>query len=160
MSTVVILTPVIIGGWPTITAAIAGAATALGLAVKESVKEEVKQAVQQEAANVEQQVEIALAESEVLAQSMATDKEIVLTKGNVELRVRRDERGRCTVCAKGKGHSKAELKQMAEQFTQKMTQCFVYNRVATELKNKGFQTVNEEVMDDEAIRINVRRWVD
>ena len=158
MSTVVILTPVIIGGWPMITAAVAGAATALGLAVKESVKEEVKQAAEQ--ANVEQQVEIALAESEVLAQSMATDKEIVLTKGNVQLRVRRDERGRCTVCAKGKGHSKTELKQMAEQFTQKMTQCFVYNRVATELKNKGFQTVNEEVMDDDAIRINVRRWVD
>ena len=158
MSTVFILTPVIIGGWPTITAAIAGAATALGLAVKESVKEEVKNAVQQ--ANVEQQVEIALADSEVLAQSMATDKEIVLTKGNVELRVRRDERGRCSVCAKGKGHSKAELKQMAEEFTQKMTQCYVYNRVATELKNKNFQVVNEEVMDDQAIRINVRRWVD
>ena len=158
MSTVFILTPVIIGGWPTITAAIAGAATALGLAVKESVKEEVKNAVQQ--ANVEQQVEIALADSEVLAQSMATDKEIVLTKGNVELRVRRNERGRCSVCAKGKGHSKAELKQMAEEFTQKMTQCYVYNRVATELKNKNFQVVNEEVMDDQAIRINVRRWVD
>jgi hypothetical protein len=158
MSTVFILTPVIIGGWPTITAAIAGAATALGLAVKESVKEEVQNAVQQ--ANVEQQVEIALADSEVLAQSMATDKEIVLTKGNVELRVRRDERGRCSVCAKGKGHSKAELKQMAEEFTQKMTQCYVYNRVATELKNKNFQVVNEEVMDDQAIRINVRRWVD
>lgn len=158
MSTVFILTPVIIGGWPTITAAIAGAATALGLAVKESVKKEVKNAVQQ--ANVEQQVEVTLSESEVLAQSMATNKEIVLTKGNVELRVRRDERGRCSVCAKGKGHSKAELKQMAEVFTQKMTQCFVYNRVATELKNKNFQVVNEEVMDDEAIRINVRRWVD
>jgi uncharacterized protein (DUF1501 family) len=158
MSTVVILTPVIIGSWPTITAAVAGAATALGLAVKQSVEQEARNAVQQ--ADVEQQVEIALADSEVLTQSMATDKEIVLTKGNVELRVRRDERGRCSVCAKGRGHSKTELKQMAEQFTQKMTQCFVYNRVAGELKNKGFQTVNEEVMEDEAIRIHVRRWVD
>lgn len=158
MSTVVILTPVIISSWPAITAAVAGAATALGLAMKKSVEEQVKVSEQQ--ADVEQQVEVALAESEVLAQSMATDKEIVLTKGDVELRVRRDERGRCSVCAKGKGHSKAELQQMAEQFTQKMTQCFVYNRVATELKNKGFQTVNEEVMEDEAIRIHVRRWVD
>ncbi len=158
MSTVVILTPIIIGGWPTITAAVAGAAVALGLTVKETAKEEVRNAVQE--ANVEQEVEIALSESEVLAQSMTTNKEIVLTKGNVELRVRRDERGRCSVCAKGKGHSKAELKQMAEEFTQKMTQCFVYNRVATELKNKNFQIVNEEVMDDQAIRINVRRWVD
>ena len=160
MSTVVILTPIIVGGWPTILPAITGAAAALGLAVKESVKEEAKNAAQQANVMEEQQVEIALSESEVLAQSMATDKEIVLTKGNVELRIRRDERGRCSVCAKGKGYSKTELKQMAEEFTQKMTQCFVYNRVATELKNKNFQVVNEEVMDDDAIRINVRRWVD
>ncbi|MHC4354086.1 MAG: hypothetical protein ACYTE3_05180 [Planctomycetota bacterium] len=158
MSTVVILTPVIISSWPAITAAVAGAATALGLAMKQSVKESVEESVQQ--ADAEQEVEVALAESEVLAQSIAVDKEIVLTKGNVELRIRRDERGRCSVCAKGKGHSKAELKLMAEQFTQKMTQCFVYNRVADELKNKGFQTVNEEIMEDEAIRIHVRRWVD
>jgi len=156
MSTVLILTPVIIGGWPVITAAAAGAAASLGLVVKESVK----QAVQESVANVEENVEITLAESEVLAQNLATDKEIVLTKGDVELRIRRDERGRCTVCAKGKGHSKAELKQMAEEFTQKMTQCFVYNRVASELKNKGFQVIKEETMQDESIRINVRRWVD
>ena len=156
MSTVIVLTPVIISSWPAITAAVAGAATAMGLVVKESVK----QAVHESVANVEQQVEVELAESEVLAQNIATDKEIVLTKGDVQLRVQRDARGRCTVCAKGKGHSKAELKQMAEEFTNKMTQCFVYNRVAGELKNKGFQVVNEEVMEDEAIRINVRRWVD
>ena len=157
MSTVVILAPVIISNWPAITAAVAGAAAALGCVVKESVREQVQQ---QEAAAVEQSVEVELAESEVLTQNMVTDKEIVLTKGKVELRVRRDERGRCTVCAKGIGHSKAELKQMAEEFTQKMTQCFVYNRVASELKNKGFQVVNEEVMKDESIRIHVRRWVD
>lgn len=156
MSTVIILTPVIIGGWPTIVPAVAAAAAALGLVAKESVKE----AEQENAVSVEQQVEIELADSEVLAESMATDKEIVLVKGDVELRVRRDERGRCSVCAKGKGYSKTELKQMAEEFTQKMTQCFVYNRVATELKSKGFQMVNEEVGEDETIRINVRRWVD
>ena len=159
MSTVIVLTPVVISSWPAITAAVAGAATAMGLVVKESVKQAVQESVGN-VASVEQQVEVELAESEVLAQNIATDKEIVLTKGDVQLRVQRDARGRCTVCAKGKGHSKAELKQMAEEFTNKMTQCFVYNRVASELKNKGFQVVNEEVMEDEAIRINVRRWVD
>ena len=156
MSTVIILTPIIIGGWPTITAAVAGAAVALGLVVKESVKE----MEQENAVDVEQQVEIELANSEVLAENMATNKEIVLVKDDIELRVRRDERGRCSVCAKGKGYSKTQLKQMAEEFTEKMTQCFVYNRVATELKNKGFQMINEEVSEDDTIRINVRRWVD
>ncbi len=156
MSTVLILTPVIIGSWPAITAAVAGAAAALGLAVTHSVKESVEQAN----AEVEQSVEVELAQSQVLAQSMATGKEIVLTKDNVELRVSRDPRGRCIVCAKGLGYTKAELKQIAEEFTQKLTQCFTYNRVVSELKNKNFQIVNEEVTEDESVRINVRRWVD
>lgn len=161
MSTVVVLTPVIIGSWPVITAAVGAAAAALGLAAKQAAKEQIQQYQrQQQRTNVEESVEIELTESEVLAQSMQTNKEIVLTKGGVELRVGTDERGRCKVCVKGKGHSKAELEQLAEQFTQKMTQCFVYNRVASELKNKGFQMVNEEVMDDQSIRIHVRRWVD
>ncbi|MHC4160295.1 MAG: DUF1257 domain-containing protein, partial [Planctomycetota bacterium] len=89
-----------------------------------------------------------------------TDQGIVLTKGTVELRVKRDERGRCSVCAKGIGHSKVELKQIAEEFTQKLTQCFVYDKVLRELKNKDFQVVNEEVTEDESIRIHVRRWMD
>jgi len=156
MSTVLILTPVVIGSWPAITAAVAGAAAALGMAVKESVHESLEQAN----AEVEQSVEVELPESQVLAQSMATGKEIVVIKDNIELRVSRDQRGRCVVCAKGLGHSKAELKQIAEEFMQKLTQCFTYNRVVSELKNKSFQIVNEEVTDDDSVRINVRRWVD
>ncbi len=156
MSAVIFLTPVIIAGWPTIVAAVAGAATALGLVVKQSVEQEVAQQEQ----SAEQQVEVELENSEVIAQNLAKEKEIVLVKGDLEVRVSRDERGRCKVCVKGKGKTKTELKQIAEQFSQKMTQCFVYNRVATELKNKGFQMVNEEVMEDQSIRIQVRRWVE
>ena len=156
MSTVVILTPIIISSWPAITAAVAGAAAGLGLMVKETVKE----AVEETEVNVEQSVEVELADSEVLAENLATGKEIVLTKADLEIRVGRDERGRCTVCASGKGKSKVELKQIADDFAQKMTQCFVYNRVMSEVKSRNFQVVNEEVMDDESVRIHVRRWVD
>lgn len=156
MSTVVILTPIIISSWPAITAAVAGAAAGLGLMVKESVKE----AVEEAEVDVEQSVEVELADSEVLAENLATSKEIVLTKADLKIRVGRDERGRCTVCVTGKGRSKTELKQIAEDFAQKMTQCFVYNRVMSELKSKNFQVVNEEVMEDESVRIHVRRWVD
>jgi len=156
MSTVVILTPIIISSWPAITAAVAGAAAGLGMMVKETVKE----AVEEAEVEVEQSVEVELADSEILAENLATSKEIVLTKADLKIRVGRDERGRCTVCAAGKGRSKIELKQIAEDFAQKMTQCFVYNRVMSELKNKDFQIVNEEVMEDQSVRINVRRWVD
>ena len=156
MSTVLVLTPVIISSWPAITAAVAGAASALGLLVKESVKE----ANAQNQVEVEQSVEVELSQSEVLAENLATDQEIVLNKGSIELRVKRDERGRCVVCAKGLGHSDVELKQIAEEFTQKLTQCYVYDKVMRELKTKEFQIVNEEVMNDESIRIHVRRWMD
>ena len=156
MGAVLILTPVIIGSWPAITVAVTGAAAAMGLMVSESVKESVKEGQ----SDAEQSVELELSDSEVLAESMATDQEIVLNKGAVELRVKRDERGRCSVCAKGAGHSEIELKKIAEEFTQKLTQCFVYDKVMRELKSKDFQVVNEEISEDESIRIHVRRWMD
>ena len=155
MSATIVLIPVVIASWPAIVAAVAGAASAVGLIVGRTVGDSVKEAEKEKAAEA---VEVELADSEILAKDLAREKEIVLTKGDIELRVTRDERGRCKICAKGKGHSKAELKDIAEQFVQKMTQCFIYNRVASELKAKGFQTVNEEVMQDQTIRIHVRKW--
>ena len=156
MSTVVVLAPVIISSWPAIAVAAAGAASALGFAVKQTAKE----AVQDAQVDESQTVELELADSEVLAQSLATDQQVVVTKGSMQIAVERDARGQCKVCASGKGHSKAELKQAGEAFTQKLTQCFVYDRVMRELKGKSFQVVNEEVTQDEDIRIHVRRWVD
>jgi hypothetical protein len=157
MSTVFILAPIIISNWPAIVVAAAGAASALGFTVKQTVKEELQQSQVTEAV---QTVEVELAESEILAQSVATDQQMVLTKGSVQIRIKRDERSRCTVCASGKGYSKTELKQIAQEFSQKLTQCFIYDKVMKELKSKNFQVINEEVMEDESIRIHVRRWVD
>ncbi len=159
MSTVVILTPIIISHWPVITAAVVGAASALGFAVRQQVEQEVKQAANVEV-EVEENVEIELKESQVLGENLRTGQQIVLQKGSVEIVIKRDERGRCSVCAKGPGHGKQELEQIAKQFTEKMTQCFVYNRVMSELKLKDFNIVNEEVTEDNDIHIHVRRWVD
>lgn len=159
MSTVLILAPVIIGGgWPAISAAVAGAAVALGFTAQKTAREVAQEA--HAAEDVQNAVEIELAESEALAQNLATGQQIVLTKGSIRIVVERDARGRCKVCASGKGHSKAELKQAAEEFTQKLTQCFVYNKVMKELKSKNFHVVNEEVTQDDSIRIHVRRWAD
>lgn len=159
MSVVLILTPVVIGGWPTITAAVAGAAAAMGLAVSRSVKEQVKSASVVNQLQAERnEVEVEVADSEALAENLVTDEEIVLTKGMVELRVRRDERGRVIVHASGLGHTDAELKVIAEEFAKRMTQCFIYNRVMSEVKSRGFNVVNEERMQDETVRIHLRRW--
>lgn len=157
MSTVLILAPVIISNWPAIAVAAAGAASALGFTMKQTAREMLEK---DEQAATQENVELELAESQVLAQGLATDQKIVLTKGSMQITVQRDARGRCKVCASGKGLSKAELTQAAEEFTQKLTQCFIYDKVMKQLKGKNFQVVNEQVAQDESIRIHVRRWVD
>ena len=158
MSTVLILTPIIIGGWPTISAAAAGAAAALGFTMQKVAIELLHGTKVKE--NVQNSVEVEVAESEIVAQNLAVNQQIVLTKGDIRLTLERDARGRCKVCASSQGHTKAQLQQAAEEFTQKLTQCFVYKKVMKELKSKSFQVVNEEVTQNQDIRIHVRRWVD
>jgi hypothetical protein len=157
MSAILILTPLIIGaGWPAVTAAAAGAAVALGLTVRATAREGIAAAEEETA--VKNSVELEVKNSEVLG-NVRTEQQIVLrAKDGVEVRVKRDARGRCVVCASGKGKTKAELKAFAEQFTDRMTQCFVYNRVMTELKAKGFQVMSEERAKDETMNIRVRQW--
>jgi ABC-type transporter MlaC component len=156
MSTVIILTPVIIASWPIITAAVAAAAAGLGMTVNEALKE----ACQENQVDTNLAVEVELENSEVLASQVAAGKQLILTKDGITIKVTRDARGRCKVCAEGTGYSKAELKRLAEEFAQKLTQCFVYHRTVSELKNKNFQMINEEVSEDGTIRVHVRRWVE
>jgi len=160
MSTVLILTPVIVGGWPAVSAAAAGAAAALGFAIKREIEE--MGGLDPDHLHIEgtNSVEVQVEDSEVVAENLHAGQELVLVRDNVILRVRRDERGRCVVCAEGVGFSKAELKHIAEEFTQVLSQHFVYNRVMQELKNKNFNVVNQELSDDQSIHIHVRRWVD
>jgi ABC-type transporter MlaC component len=155
MSTVFVLAPIVMASWPILSAAATAAAVGMGLAIKESIQEDLSET----AVDSAQTVEVELEDSQVSG-NLATDRQIVLTKDDVEIRISRDSRGRCKVCARGKGKSKAELKKMSEEFTQKLIQSYAYHRTMTELKSKQFQVVNEEVMEDGTVRIQVRRWVD
>jgi hypothetical protein len=146
------LVPIIVGSWPAIAAAAAGAAAALSYSVAHGVAEE---DVSAEASAQSAEVELRTGE---LAEALATGQEITVTRGTVKLTVSRDARGGCRVCAAGLGHSKVELERMAKEFADQMTQCFVYNRVMTELRAKGLKVVDEEKLDDQSIRIHVRNW--
>ena len=154
MSAVVVFAPAIIAAWPAISAAAAGAAAALGLAVAREVKEATAETP------VANRVEVEVGNSQILAETMATGEEMVLTKDNIRVRVFRDERGECRVCVEGEGRTNDELKAFGEQVVQKITQMFVYNRVMSGLKDKGFTVVQEEVTEDDSVHINVRRHVD
>ena len=156
MSTVVILAPVIIGSLPIIAAAAATAAANLGLTVAREIKETNANLENM----VDNSVEIELEHGQAVAENMAAGEEMVMSRNGMTIRISRDNRGRCKVCAEGDGYSKVELKAAAQQFTEKFTQSFAYHRTVTELKRKNFQMVDEHVEEDGSIKIHVRRWVD
>jgi len=155
MSTVLILAPIVAGSWPAITAAVGSAAAAMGLAIKESMKDSTRAQTKVQNKNM---IEVELQDSQALADTVAAGQEIVLTKGTLSLRVHRNKQGRCVICAEGANHTEEELRATANTFSEKISQCFVYNKVMSELRTKGFQVVNEEQMEDETVRIHVRRW--
>lgn len=152
MGVTLILAPVVIGSWPAISAAVAGAAASMGLVAARDVKD----VLASEKEELKECAEIEVGQNDVV-QGLSTQEQIVLNRGDVQLKIKRDVRGKCTVTAEAKGKSKAELTQIAEEFSQKVTQCFTYNKVVTQLKSKGFSMVNEEVMSDNGIRIHVRQ---
>ena len=161
MSAVCILAPTIIASWPAISAAVAGAAAALGMSIAQEGVHSVRRAV---AARANEEVstsavEVTVENAEVIGETMVTGQEMVLLKGDVTVRVFKDERGQCKVCIAGPAHSEAELRQMAEEFIQKVTQMYVYNKVMTGLKSKGFTVISEKVAEDDSVHLHVRQQV-
>ncbi|NLW50734.1 MAG: DUF1257 domain-containing protein [Candidatus Brocadiaceae bacterium] len=159
MSAVCILTPTIIAGWPMISAAVAGAAAALGFSMaREGVRASVEAAAAVQAGQEEQTtVEVEVENSEVLGESLAGEQELVLVRDSVRVRISRDLRGALKVCVEGAGRGSEELREIGRQVVDKVTQMYVYNRVMTELKNKGFTVIQEGVAQDETVHIHVRR---
>jgi hypothetical protein len=156
MGAIILLTPIVIGSWPVIAAAVSGAAAAMGLATAHTVKEGIQEGIKERQPQVEK-AEVPLTDKAIAGQMQ---KDIVLQKGSVEIRVTRDARGQCSISATGAGKSQAQLKQIAEEFAGKVTQTFVYNKVMNELRAKGMKIANEEVTEDKSVRIHVRNEVD
>ena len=156
MSAICVLVPTVVAVWPAISAAASGAATALGL----TLVREVEKVLGETKTKTRTSVDVPLEESEVVGSALSTGEEMVFTKGTIRVRVYRDERGECRICVEGEEyHSKRELTALAERFAGKLTQIFVYNKVMSELENKGFAVVKNEVGEDQSVHLHVRRTV-
>lgn len=149
MSAVVVLTPLVIASWPTISAAIMGAVAGMGFAVQGSTLHEEKRTGRRK-------VETEIDNSEVVADGITPTEKIVVQREGVTIEFGRDERGRCTVCVSGVGHSDKQLKQIGEEVAGRIVQQFAYHRLVSELKNRNYSVVDEEVLADQSVRLRVR----
>jgi len=150
MSCVCILTPVVIATWPQFSAAVVAAATSLGYAMV-SEKTEVAEAE-------ERQVNLEIEQSEVVTGKLNRDQRICVTRDGVTVEFSRDARGKATVCVTGKGFSDEELRKLGEELSRRVIQKYVHQRLLDEIKARQFVVVEEEVDENNAIRLKVRHW--
>ena len=150
------MTPVVIAAWPAFSAAVAAAATSLGYTlVEEGVQQHRESMVTQKR---EGGVQLEIDQSEIVTNQLGRDQSIKVTRGNVTVTFSRDARGRASICVTGPGHSDEELRAMGEELSRRVVQRYVYNRLIAECQSRQFNIVEEEVDENNAIRLKVRHW--
>jgi len=155
MSAVCILTPVVIAAWPAISAAVVAAANSLGyVLVEEGVRQYRKMNVQNEA----REVQLEIANSEVLTDQLGRQQHLSFTRGTVTVRFSRDARGTASICVSGPEHTEEELRALGQELSQRVVQKYVYQRLLDEMRARQFVVVEDEVDDSNAIHLKVRHW--
>lgn len=152
MSAIVVLTPLIIGGWSTFGPAIVGALGVMGYA---AVKE--KTSTMDKASQICEELELNIENSEVVTEQMALDDTLVFKKDEITVQFFKDARGKCGIKVLGP-LSKMELEKIGEELSQRVVQHYMYNRLMEELRKKNYHVLEEREEADETIRIRVRRW--
>lgn len=150
MGAILVLTPLVISSWPAITAAIMGAATAMGFSVAGGA------AAPQTITPKKKTVETEIENSEVVAEALTRGQKIVIQKGDITIEFGQDARGGCSVCVTGERHAERELKQIGQEVAGRVVQQFAYHKLMTELKRRRYSIVDEKVMQDQSIQVRVR----
>ncbi len=158
MSAVCILTPVVVAAWPAFSAAVAAAATSLGYSVVAEGVDRINQALQENKATPRSEVELEIANSELVTGQLGRDQQIRVARGGVTVTFSRDARGRAKICVTGTGQTEEALRALGEELSQRVVQQYVYQRLMDELRARNFLVVEENVEADQAIRLKVRRW--
>lgn len=151
MSCVCILTPVIIASWPQFSAAVVAAATTLGYTAV-SGKNSTTAQEQQQAVSLE------ITQSEIVTNQLGRDQKISVTRGGVTVTFSRDARGKASVCVTGEGYTDEELRAFGEELSQRVVQKYVHQKLLEEVRARGYNVVEEEVDENNAIRLKVRHW--
>jgi len=154
MSAVAIFFP-IIAAWPVFAAAAASVAATAGYAmVRTTVTDGT--GIQEDTGT---SCEIPLENSENLAMLMETEGGLSLTRDNVRISFSRiPDSMRVKMCVEGEGKTSQELEEIGRSTYQQILQQYAYHRVVSEMKNQGFTMAEEEIDDQQNIRITVRRW--
>ena len=153
MSTVLVVAPIVVANWSVITAAVSAAIATTGFtAIQHSASELRSQAK----AKTREMIEVD--NSEVLDDSFGTDESIVVERDGITATFKRDSNGALQLCMEGQQVTKSQLRAIGEELLGRVTQQYAYHRIVSELKNRGLTIVDEEMTENESVKIRVRNW--
>jgi hypothetical protein len=155
MSCVCILTPVVIAAWPAFSAAVVAAATSLGYTVVSGANAALTQQQQQQQ---KRHVLLEIEQSEIVTGQLGRDQKISVSRGGVTVTFSRDARGHASICVTGEGYTDEELRLFGEELARRVVQKYVHQRLMDEIKARQFNVVEEEVDENNVIRLKVRHW--
>src|ERR1700744_1172800 len=116
MSCVVVVSPLVIAGWPVITAAVTAAVGAMGFSVAQSAAAATNSQISlRNPEPTKSKVDIEVADSESLDRRLAQDRAVVQRDDGVRAVFSRDERGALKLCMEGESVSKSELHRIGQE---------------------------------------------
>ncbi len=152
MGVCIVLTPIIIAGWPAFSAAVVAAASSLGYQVASSAARQTK------AAAGPQKLQLEIERSEVVTDKLARDQHISVNNEGISVTFSRDARGKATLCVSGHGMAEEELRAKGEELSRAVVQQYVLQKLQDEMRARGFVVVEQETTEDRAIHMKVRHW--
>ena len=159
MSTVIVIAPVVVTSWPMLVTAITAVVSTLGYAAVADAQQEITQDCMdcfEDEKELQMSEEFTLENSEILAAARDRGETMTIVNGNVRATFHRDERGTLRLTINAVGLTKAEIRKVGDELIGRVTQQYAYNRLVTEMKERGMEIVEETVEEDDTVRIRVR----
>ena len=93
-----------------------------------------------------------------MTNQLGRDQRIRVTRQGVTVTFSRDARGKASICVTGEGYTDEELRTLGEELSRRVVQKYIHQRLLDEIRARQFVVVEQEVDENQAIRLKVRHW--
>jgi hypothetical protein len=148
-----VVTPILIASWPAVSAAVSAAIATMGFSV---AYDSASAAASNSSSGSREEIEVE--DSEILGDAVGTEEKIVVERSGIRATFSRDARGGLRLCVEGGGLSKGQLRELGEELLGRVTQQYAYHRIVSELKERNMTIVDEQMTEQQSVKIRVRNW--
>jgi hypothetical protein len=151
----VVVLPAVSAGWPMIATVIGAACAAMGYTAQRVQERAAAQVAAED--SMARQVELEMANAEVIGEALAREQTLRVEKDGVTATFRKDARGKLSLHVDGE-RTREELTAIGNELLNRVRQQYAAEKVKGELLKQGFVLVEEHVDEEESIRLSVRRF--